>query len=45
MSVISTLIPKGVNKVHLVVGTLGGNISDALLTYGFLVALPVKLTT
>ena len=45
MSVISTLIPKGVNQVHLVVGTGGGNISDALLTYGFLCALPAKLTT
>jgi ATP-dependent Clp protease protease subunit len=45
MSVISTLIPKGLNQVHLVVGTGGGNIPDALLTYGFLCALPAKLTT
>ena len=36
MSVISTLIPKGLKEVHLVVGTGGGNIPDALLTYGFL---------
>jgi ATP-dependent Clp protease, protease subunit len=45
MSVVSTLIPKGVNKVHLVVGTGGGNVADALLTYGFLRALPAELTT
>jgi ATP-dependent protease ClpP protease subunit len=45
MSIISTLIPKGLNEVHLVVGTGGGNIPDALLTYGFLCALPAKLTT
>jgi hypothetical protein len=38
MSVISTLIPKGLNAVHLVVGTGGGNIPDALLVYGFLCA-------
>src|SRR5262249_8131290 len=36
MSVISTLIPKGLKEVHLVVGTGGGSIRDALLTYGFL---------
>jgi ATP-dependent protease ClpP protease subunit len=45
MSIISTLIPKGPNEVHLIVGTAGGNIPDALLTYGFLCALPAKLTT
>jgi ATP-dependent protease ClpP protease subunit len=45
MSVISTLIPKGLKEVHLVVGTGGGNIADALLTYGFLRALPAKVTT
>jgi ATP-dependent protease ClpP protease subunit len=45
ISVISTLIPKGLKQVHLVVGTGGGNIADALLAYGFLRALPVTLTT
>jgi ATP-dependent protease ClpP protease subunit len=45
MSIMSTLIPKGLKEVHLVVGTGGGNIPDALLTYGVLCALPVKLTT
>jgi ATP-dependent protease ClpP protease subunit len=45
MSIISTLIPKGVKEVQLVVGTGGGNIPDALLTYGLLCALPARLTT
>jgi ATP-dependent protease ClpP protease subunit len=45
MSIISTLIPKGPKEVHLIVGTVGGNIPDALLTYGFLCAIPAKLTT
>jgi ATP-dependent protease ClpP protease subunit len=45
MSIISTLMPKALKEVHLVVGTGGGNIPDALLTYGFLCALPAKLTT
>jgi len=45
MSIISTLIPKGTQEVHLIVGTGGGNIPDALLTYAFLRALPLKLTT
>ena len=39
------MIPKGLKEVHLIVGTGGGNIPDALLTYGFLCAVPAKLTT
>ena len=45
MSIISALIPKGLKEVHLVLGTGGGNIADAVLTYGFLSALPATLTT
>jgi ATP-dependent protease ClpP protease subunit len=45
ISVISTLIPKGLRVVHLVVGTGGGSIADALLAYGLLRALPVTLIT
>jgi ATP-dependent protease ClpP protease subunit len=45
MSIIGTLIPKGLKEVYLVVGTGGGSIPDALLTYGFLCALAAKLTT
>jgi ATP-dependent Clp protease protease subunit len=45
MSIISTLLPKGLKEVHLVVGTGGGSIRDAVLTYGFLRALPAAVTT
>jgi ATP-dependent protease ClpP protease subunit len=45
MSIIAALIPKGLKEIHLVVGTGGGSIPDALLTYGFLCALPARLTT
>jgi ATP-dependent protease ClpP protease subunit len=45
MSIIGTLIPKGHKELHLIVGTSGGNIPDALLAYGFLRALPIKVTT
>ena len=45
MSIISTLIPKGLKELHLIIGTSGGNIPDALMIYGFLRALPAKVTT
>lgn len=45
MSIIGGLIPKGLKELHLIVGTSGGNIPDALLAYGFLRALPAKVTT
>jgi ATP-dependent protease ClpP protease subunit len=45
MSIIALQIPKGLKEIHLVVGTGGGSIADALLTYGFLCALPTTLTT
>lgn len=44
MSIIGTLIPKGLKELHLIVGTSGGNIPDALMAYGFLRALPAKVT-
>ena len=31
MSIIGTLIPKGLKELHLIVGTSGGNIPDALM--------------
>ena len=45
MSIIGTLIPKGLKELHLIVGTSGGNIPDALMAYGVLRALPAKVTT
>ena len=36
---------KGINDIHLILGTAGGNISAALLVYVFLRSLPAKLTT
>ena len=43
MSIIGTLKPKGLKEFHLIVGTSGGNIPDALLAYGFLRALPMSM--
>jgi ATP-dependent Clp protease, protease subunit len=45
MSIVGTLVPKPLKELHLIVGTSGGNIPDALMAYGFLRALPVKVTT
>jgi ATP-dependent Clp protease protease subunit len=45
ISIAGGLIQKGVNEIHLIVGTGGGSISAAILIYGFFRSLPAKVTT
>jgi ATP-dependent Clp protease, protease subunit len=45
IAVVGGSIQKGVNDIHLIVGSGGGGISAALLVYGFLRSLPAKVTT
>ena len=45
IAVVGGSIQKGVNDIHLIVGSGGGSISAALLVYGFLRSLPAKVTT
>jgi ATP-dependent protease ClpP protease subunit len=45
ISIVAGSVQKGISDIHIIVSSNGGSVSDALVIYNFLRAVPAKVTT